>query len=249
LKKPSNITTTVLVLLGIIIASGVLIPMAYIRFMNSREFRPPFEKALTKNIQILDDLRGPTSLSEFEDSIWIAYCSSSQEGNENALIMEKVKALRARFPETELKTAIFIVDATIEQKEALAAYRAKFKDSLTENDYVIAANVKVLQKYLKNEFRFALLPYEKEGTWLYDRDLIILDRLPADANGNRPILSHMRGHLDFAKAIELDQEAMKEGAKMAPYEMRLDQRLVDSIQYLIDNPHEEDPALSGEQKN
>lgn len=244
----SNNTKTVLVLVAIMLASGLLIPQAYMRYLNKRDFRPPFEKALTKNIQILDDLRGVTSLSEFEDEIWLAYCSSTQAENENTLIHKKVQALRARFPDQTLKAAVFLVDVPTDQPEALKAYREAQAEFLTESDYLIASNVEVLQKYIKNEFQFSLLPYDKEGVWLYDQNLIILDRIPADKNGKRPVLAHMRGHLDFVRAIEQDQIAMESHASQAPHEEQLNQLLVGSIQYLIDNPDEEDAALSGEQQ-
>jgi len=247
LKNLSNTTKTVLVLVGVILISGLTIPQAYLRYIEKREFRPPFEKALTKNIQILDDLRGATSLSEYQGHIWLAYCTSSQEENANVLLHQKVAKLRAKFPDETIKTAIFVVDATIEQKDTLSAYRQSFSEFLTEDDYVIAANVRVLQKYLKNEFRFALLPYEKDGLWLYDHDLIILDRMPVKESGVGAVLAHLRGHLNFTKAIELDQQAIKENKPNAPFEEQLNKILVDSIQYFIDNPDEEDPLLSGEQ--
>ncbi len=226
--------------------SGLVIPQAYIRYMNSRDFRPPFEKGLTKNIRILDDLRGITSLDEFGGYMWVAYCSSSQADNKNLLLHKKMKQLRAKFPNETIKAAVFLVDVTIDETEKLTAYRTEHSDYLTDNDYVIAGNAEVLHKYLRNEFRFEGIPYEKDGVWNYDRDLIILDRLPEDKDGNRPVLAHMRGQLDFHSAIELDQEAMKNNAKYVPNEERVNQLLVDTIQYFIANPNEEDAPLSGE---
>ncbi len=217
------------------VASGVLIPQAYLRYMNNREFRPPFEKRLHKNIQLLDDLRGVISLAEFDHQIWVTYATTSAESSRNVLVHEKVQALRQRFPETEIRACIFLVDVTPEQKELLSIYRKALGEVLTEQDYLIAGNVQILQKYMKNEFRFSQVPYEKDDSWLYDRDLILVDSK-----------QHLRGHLDFAKAQSLDQEAVKEG-KPVSIERRIDERLVQSIQYFIDHPEEEDPALSGEQ--
>ena len=226
--------------------SGLVIPQAYMRYLNSREFRPPFEKGLTKNIRILDDLRGVTSLDEFGGYIWVTYCSSSQEENQNALLHHKVNKLRAKFPQETIKAAIFLVDVTIEEKEKLSDYRLKYAKLFTKDDYVIAGNAEVVHKYLRNEFRFEGIPYEKDGLWKYDRDIIILDRLPADKDGNRPTLAHMRGQLDFHGAVTKDQEAMKNNAKFAPHEQAVNQLFVDTIQYLVANPNEEDKPLSGE---
>lgn len=216
--------------------------------MNKREFRPPFEKALTKNIQLLDDQRGIISLTEFQGSIWVAYCTSSQDENQNLTIQNKVKRLRAKFPEEAIKACVFVVDATTEEAEKLSAYRTAHGEDFTDNDYIIAANVEVLKKYLKNEFRFSLYPYEKDGKWIYDQDLILLDRMPTSEDGVGAVLAHLRGHLDFTKAIELDEEAMRNHAKTAPYEEQLNQVMVDSIRYFIENPNEEDAALSGEKE-
>jgi len=235
LKRLSNTTITVLVLIGIMLLSGTLIPQAYMRYMNNREFRPPFEKRLTKNIQLLDDLRDVISISEFEGALWIAYSTTSDTSLRNTLAHDKMYALRKSFPEKPIKTCIFLVDATTEQKELLEQYRADHPKLLTKDDYVIAANVRVLQKYMKNEFRFSLLPYEKEGRWIYDKDLVLVDNK-----------LHLRGHLDFQKAIELDQAAAQEG-KALTLESKVDQLFYDSVKYLLEHPDEEDPALYGEQ--
>ncbi len=246
MNKPANTTTIVLILVGIILISGIFVPQAYMRYLNNREFRPPFEKGITKNIRILDDLRGITSLEEFGGSLWVTYCSTTAPDHQNTLLHEKMQALRARFPEETIKAAIFLVDVTIDHPEQLAAYRQANAAYLTEADYIIAGNAEVVHKYLRNEFRFEGIPYEKDGRWHYDQDLIILDRLPADESGKRPVLAHMRGQIDFHGAIAADRDAMKAHAKYVPHEERTNQLLVDTIQYLIVNPNEEDAPLSGE---
>ena len=247
-EQKNNTTALVLGLVAIMLASGLIIPQAYMRYMNNLDFRPPFEKGLTKNIRILDDLRGITSLDEFGGHLWVAYCTSTQEGNENLVIQQKVKALRARFPQETIKAALFVVDASITEPEKLAAYRAKHSEVLTDHDYVIAGNAEVLQKYLRNEFRFDGVPYEKEGAWIYDHDVIVLDRIPADENGNRPTLAHMRGHINFVDAIQRDQDGIKTNAKYVRAEEDANKLLVNTITYLIENPNEEDQHLSGQQQ-
>ncbi len=243
MKPLADTTKTVLILAAIIIASGALIPPAYVRYLNSREFRPPFEKALTKNIQLLDDKRNVISLSVFHGNIWLAYCSSTQEVNK--LNHEKVTNLRKQFPDTEIKACIFIVDATEKEKQKLINYRKTHSAFLTDSDYIVAANIKVVQKYIKNEFRFSLLPYEKDGKWTYDHDLILLDQI-SEGTSTLPqaALCHMRGHFNFTKAQSLDLQLKKSEEPMI-YEERLDQLLHDSVSYLLDNPNEEDPALKG----
>lgn len=246
MKPLENTTKTVLVLLAIILLSGLLIPKAYFKYVSSREFRPPFEKGLTKNIELLDDQKGVISLSEFQGQIWIAYCTAS--AIPNTLAQEKIKSLRASFPAIQLKTCAFLVDATETEGEKLKAYRTAHAATLTDSDRIVAANITVIQKYLKNEFRFALLPHLKDSVWTYDSDLILLDQIPEENKGlPQAALCHMRGHFNFEKATALDQ-ALTDDGKAPIYMNRLTQVLIDSVAYLLENPNEEDPALIGEQK-
>ena len=225
--------------------SGILVPIAYLKFLNNQEFRPPFEKGLGRNIQLLDDKRGVISLGEFDSGIWLAYCTSSQEKNENSLIHKKVSDLRKRFPNTDIKACIFLVDASENEPEKLTQYRISHP-TLADADYIVAAKIPVVQKYLKNEFRFSVYPYEKEDRWIYDYDLIILDNLPQkEKTLPNALLCHMRGHLNFKRAQEIDQEAIKNNSPMAA-EQRLDELFVKTIQYLIDNPAEESAPLQGD---
>jgi|GEM_PF-4437249 len=230
------------------IASGLIIPRAYIQYMNNRDFRPPFLSRIDYNIKILDDKRGVTSLDEFAGFLWVAYCTSSHENNDNVLIHKKVQALRAKFPDQQIKAAIFMVDATVEEAEKLSIYRQKHANFLTDEDYVIAANAEPLQKFLRNELQFEGIAYEKEGNWIYDPDLIIFDRLPSNKKGQWKVLAHIRGHFDYETAIMKDKEAMKQKQKVAPYEQKINDDLVRSFQYFIKNPNEKDKALMGEQK-
>ncbi len=230
----SNKFKTVIVLVAIMATSGFLVPKAYLKYMNNRDFRPPFEKRLLKNIQLMDDVKGVISLTEFDNSIWFAYSTTSKAEKRNILVHKKIKALRERFPKQQFKTCIFLVDATPEDKSLLRSYREEEAQWLTEDDHIIAANVAILQKYMKNEFRFSQLPYLKEGEWIYDKDLIIIDNK-----------QHLRGHLDFEKAQKVDQESAQSGNPMMQ-ESRMNDLLVNSITYLLENPEEEDPALKGE---
>ena len=216
------------------VISGIFVPRAYFKYINNSEFRPPFEKRLLKNIQLMDDTKGVISLTEFDNGIWLAYSTTTKKDARNTLVHEKVKALRARFPEQTFKTCIFLVDATPDDTSLLSSYRNEESKWLTKDDHIVAANVKILQKYMKNEFRFSQLPYLKDGLWIYDTDLIIIDNK-----------QHLRGHLDFAKAREYDQESAQKGEAMLR-EGRVDALLTRSISHLLENPEEEDPALKGE---
>lgn len=222
--KKNNITLA-LILLAIAFVSGILIVNAYLKYVDNLDFRPPLERRLHKNLELLSDSGEIITISDLDGKLWLTFQTCAADGEKNETAHRIVEAARKRFPETQIYSCIFLVDTTPEELEQLKSYR-KSVDTLTENDFIVAAEVPLVQKYLKNEFRYGLLPYEKEGKWIYDSSII--------AMGND---RHRRGLFDFEKAAAQDQKIIQNNG--VPKSLsELETNFARTIDYLIKNPDE-----------
>jgi cytochrome oxidase Cu insertion factor (SCO1/SenC/PrrC family) len=124
----------------------------------------------------------------------------------------------------------------------------KAKDSLSAAAAVLGAKLpqwwvgtndpKLLHKYVKKEFKASFFPHQKEGKWIFDTSIVLVDR-----NGviRQPVVPQKRGGspyvgpFDFDQAASWDERGVKTGTERTNLE-ELEGLLIKTIDDLLAEP-------------
>jgi hypothetical protein len=94
-------------------------------------------------------------------------------------------------------------------KDQLAQLSTKLGADLPQ--WTVASNERpTLHKFIKNEFKANMLPYEKEGIWKYDRSVFLIDK---NRHVRKAVVPQKRGGAPYVASFdfELAQKWDKEG--------------------------------------
>ena len=108
--------------------------------------------------------------------------------------------------------------------------------------WVVGSNEKeTLHKFIKNEFKANMLPYEEDGKWAYDDSLVLIDRnrhvrravvrkVKADQPG--VVSSNQVVTFDFRQAVEWDEKGLITGTDLSNVQ-RMEELLGETIETLL----------------
>lgn len=132
-------------------------------------------------------------------------------------------------------------------KAQLAALSTKIGANLPQ--WTVASNERqTLHKFIKNEFKANMLPYEKDGMWKYDRSLFLIDKnrhvrkavIPMKEGGVPSVVG-----FDFEQAQKWDDEGRTKGIEKSNVE-QIEVLLGQTIEVLrtekAEAPKRKDPA-------
>jgi cytochrome oxidase Cu insertion factor (SCO1/SenC/PrrC family) len=102
--------------------------------------------------------------------------------------------------------------------------------------WTVASNDRpTLHKFIKNEFKANMFPYEKDGEWRYDPSLVLID---SERRVRRVVIPQKRGGapyvgtFDFDQAAKWDVEGIKTGTTRSNVE-QLEELLAQTINNLL----------------
>ena len=122
--------------------------------------------------------------------------------------------------------------------------------------WVVGSNEKeTLHKFIKNEFKANMLPYEEGGKWVYDGSLVLIDRnrhvrravVPKVRIGKPDVVSSNQVvAFDFRQAVEWDEKGLITGTELNNVQ-RMEELLDETIATLLaekdDMNERKSPAL------
>jgi cytochrome oxidase Cu insertion factor (SCO1/SenC/PrrC family) len=130
-------------------------------------------------------------------------------------VMERLSQQRAADPNFVLVT--LIVDPIPSEKLISTLNNTAITDHMKLPKWIIGSNEPgTLHKFIKNELKTNIFPYEKDGKWLYDSEITLLDK-----NGHirRGVVPQKRGGepyiatFDFNDAAKWDEKGVKTGTE------------------------------------
>lgn len=84
--------------------------------------------------------------------------------------------------------------------------------------WIVASNERAtLHKFIKNEFKANMLPHEKDGEWIYDHSLVLIDK---NRHVRKAVVPQKQGGasfvvgFDFEQAMKWDEEGIKTGTEL-----------------------------------
>jgi len=230
------------------ILSGIVLTFAYNRYLQERSApsdRPSFLTKITEpDVELLTADGEIRNLQDLKGKVTLVIALPSEPQPESTASLEALADVMAHFEERKEKPSVlaFILDGTNTEPEKMSVVLSEYGKE--PQVLRVAANddgKSSLRSFLKAKMRFNITPSEKDGAFIYDSRLVLLDQF-----------LHVRGHpgasrgWDFEKVAEFDrlyEEAKKENPdkEIVPPEFtseKLTKMLIGAIEYLYANPDE-----------
>jgi len=240
IPDPKKLRRTAFALVVVMVVGGVLILKAYEKRAqeSSEDNRPSF---LTQ-ISAPKDLIYMRQDGEIKELIAlkgkVLVLQSLAKSQPDETVTGAMKALSEKFAEREdvvLVTLMLDPGKSDELGGQLKGLAEELGAELPH--WIVASNERpTLHKFIKNEFKANMLPYEEGGEWHYDRSLVLIDK---NRHVRRAVVPQKRGGapfvaaFDFEQAENWDEEGIKTGTELSNVE-QLENLLADTIEILLE---------------
>lgn len=241
MRDPRKLRRTALWLFVIMIASGVGVFSAYIKWAAKQadDDRPGFVGRIDNKAEfgvVRQDETG-AKISDLFGKVWVVCGVSVAQPETWQATREVLLRLNRRYAGREdFRIVCFTVDPEREDPTALSAAAAELGVGLP-NWWFVGAGQEYVHKFLKNKLRLGVMPHQVDGKWMYDASLVVIDR---DRHIRQASLKQgrYRRHkvaFDFEQAAKWDAEGRTEGLEKSNSET-LEELLVKTIDELIAQP-------------
>lgn len=232
-RDPVAIRRTLFIIIMIIFA-GFFVARSYVDTLKNYadEYRPPVKQGLISagNLGLIRHDGEVVSWLDLQGQIWLLAQIATTQPETGELGREVMKELSEKFADTNrVRCVLLTIDSENDKVEQLAAFADGMEVELPDW-WMVGADMESVHKYVQAKMKFGQLPYREEaegeepGKWVFDTSVMIVD----------PTL-HIRGHYDFDKAVQLDEQAEEKG-KDALYLIKLKEKAEQDIAYIIENP-------------
>ncbi len=246
-RDPKKLRATAFKLVIFMVFSGVFLTFAYNKYRErtSDSDRPSLLTKITEpDVELLTSDGQMRNLQDLKGKVTLAITLPSVPQPESEASLDALEAIMAAFKGKPEKPTIlvFVLDGTNTEPEKMASVLAEYGKEPEVLRVAANADGKTsLRSFLKAKMRFNITPTEKDGKFVYDTRLVLLDQH-----------LHVRGHpgashgWDFEKVAGFDREYAEAQEKFPEKEInpppytteKLRAMLVDSINYLYENPNE-----------
>lgn len=226
-------------LVALMVIGGVFILKAYGKRTREgeRDNRPSFEKQISaqKDLTFMRQDGEVTDLMSLKGKVLLVQCLPKSQPDEMTTgVMKRVAEKFAAEEGFALVTLMLDPGKAEEVKGELKGQAAVLGAELPK--WTVATNDRAtLHKFIKNEFKANMLPHEKDGKWVYDGSLVLIDK---NRHVRRAVIPQKRGGaayvaaFDFAQAKEWDDKGIKTGTETTNVE-QMEILLGDTIGILL----------------
>jgi hypothetical protein len=245
-RDPRKLRRTALLLVFMMIASGIGVYSAYMKWgrkqveKQATYARPGIVGRIDNKAEfgfVRHDASG-ARISDLFGKVWIVCGVSVKEPDGWKTTREVLLRLNERYAgRDDFRIVCFTVDPNQEGPEVLAKAAAEMGVGLP-NWWFVGAGEEYVHKFLKNKLRLNQLPHRKDGKWIYDSSIVLVDR---DRHIRRAVVPQKRGGapyvgaFDFAQAEEWDSKGIKTGIDKTNIQ-QMEALLIQTIDELIAQP-------------
>ena len=242
---PKKLRRTAWILVAIMIVGGFVILKAYGKRTQEAKSddRPNFVTQISerKDLTFMRQDGKVTDLMSLKGKVLVV--QSLPQGQPDDLSTDVMKRLAGEYAgngDVVLVTLVLDPGPAEALPAQLQAVAADLGAQLPQ--WVVGSNEKeTLHKFIKNEFKANMLPYEEGGKWVYDRSLVLIDRnrhvrrgvhLTMKADQPDVVLSNQVVAFDFRQAVEWDENGLITGTDLSNVQ-RMEELLGKTIETLL----------------
>lgn len=240
-RDPRKLRKTALWLVGIMVLSGITVLASYLKWLERKagDDRPAIVGRLDakKEFGLVRHDGTGAMMSEWFGDVWIVCGVAASEPGSWKTTREVLKRLNARYAgRDDFHILCLTVDPEKETAEVLAPVAAELGAEIPA--WVFAgAGESFVHKFLKNTLKLGIMPHRKDGAWVYDPALVVIDRdrHVRQATVSRGKYSRANISFDFEQAARWDAEGRTEGLEKSNVET-LEEMLVKLLDDLLAQP-------------
>ncbi len=203
---PKKLRRTAYILILIMILGGVVILKAYEKRNKeaSSDNRPSFVTRISeqKDLVFLRQDGEQKDLLSLKGKVLVVQCLASNQ--EDILTTPVMKRLALQYQANDgvaLVTLMLDPDSSEGLKNQLVELSTRLGANLPQ--WTVASNERpTLHKFIKNEFKANMLPYEKDGVWRYDRSLFLIDK---NRHVRKAVIPQQRGGAPYVASFDFEQ--------------------------------------------
>lgn len=245
-RDPRKLRRTALILFVIMIASGILILMSYQKWgrqqaeKEMQHARPGIVGRIDNKAEfgvVRQDASG-AKISDLFGKVWVVCGVSVKDPDSWKATREVLLRLNQRYADNDdFRVVCFTIDPNQEGHEVLDAASKELGVGLPKW-WFAGAGEEFVHKFLKNQLKLGIMPHKKDGKWVYDSSITLIDR---DRHIRRAVVPQQRGGppyvavFDFAQAADWDAKGVKTGNEKTNAE-QLEFLLVKTIDELLAQP-------------
>lgn len=220
IRDPKKLRNTALILVGIMVLGGWLITLSYNQWSRTqaKDDRPAVVYRITpeRDLRMLRQDGKTVDLVDLRRHVIAIQVMSNKTPQPAEIGLEVMKRLATnRAADQNFNLVSLMLDP--EPAETLQATLASTASSLgaTLPQWWVGANeADTLQKFIYNQLKANVSPYQKDGQWIYDGAIVLIDK-----NGHirRAVVPQQHGGspyiatFDFKQAAEWDAKGVKTG--------------------------------------
>lgn len=236
---PKKLRRTAWILVAIMILGGILILKAYNQRtkQTANDDRPSFVTQIseTKDLSFMQQDGKVTDLISLKGKVLVVQSLvKSQPDSLSKAVMERLSGRYAGRDDIVLVTLLLDPGPAETLRAELADLAINLGASLPH--WVVASNDRpTVHRFIKNEFKANMFPQEKDGKWLYDRSIVLIDR---NRHVRRAVIPQKRGGsayvtaFDFEQAEDWDAKGIQTGTPLSNV-TQMEVLLEDTIEILL----------------
>ena len=221
-RDPRKLRRTALFLFVVMVVSGILILMSYQKWgklqaeKDAEHARPGIVGRIDNKAEfgvVRQDASG-AKISDLFGKVWVVCGVSVKQPDTWKESREVLLRLKERYAgNDDFRIVCFTVDPDQEGPAVLDATAKELGVGLPQW-WFAAAGQEYVHKFLKNQLKLGIMPHQKDGKWIYDSSITLIDR---DRHIRRAMVPQKRGGpeypavFDFAQAAEWDAKGVKTG--------------------------------------
>lgn len=240
-RDPRKLRRTALWLVAIMLASGVGVFAAYLKWAAKQadDDRPGFIGRIDNKSEfgLVRHDESATKISELFGKVWVVFGVPVTQPEGWQATREVLLRLHRRYAgRDDFRIVCFTIDPNREEPAVLAAAAGELGVGLP-NWWFVGAGENYVHKFLKTKLRLGVMPHQKDGKWVYDPSLLVIDR---DRHIRQPTLKQgkyrrQKVSFDFEQAAKWDAEGRTEGLEKSN-SATLEDLLVKTIDELLAQP-------------
>lgn len=244
IPDPKRLRRTALILLGMMLLGGWLVLTAYNRWsaQNEGDTRPAAIYRINKE-KDLRLIRQDGKVADLWDLygkvlvVQVVSLAPDEDEQRAAAVMQRLAELYA---DREDVVLVSLLVNPLSEAEAVTSLRevADQRGMKLPGWWLGTNEPKTLHRFIKNELKTDVYPIERDGQWVFDSSLTLIDR---DRHVRHAVVPQERGGqpfvtgFDFAQAAEWDEQGIKTGTERSNAE-QLEFLLTSTIDTLLAEP-------------
>lgn len=219
-RDPKKLRNTALILVGIMVLGAWLITLSYSQWSKSqaKDDRPAVVYRITpeRDLRMLRQDGKTMDLVSLRGHVVAVQVISNKTPQPAAIGLDAMKRLAAkRAGNEDFNLVTLVLDpAPAEELLAVLSSTATSLGATLPQWWVGANEPETLQKFIYNQLKVNVSPYQKDGNWIYDGSVVLIDKnghirraVVPQKHGGAPYIATF----DFEKAAAWDAKGVKTG--------------------------------------